>query len=281
MARDVDCAAVGPVVQAAKPVARGFACSGALAPDEIAATAADAERLGYSSLWMTVLRDVSRPVDMLAAALDSTATIEIGLGLVPLDAFDPAQLATQVAQVPRRVIVTLGVGLRRAGAADFWAAGAATFRRHAPGVRLGVGGYGPEVLRAGGAYADAALLNWTTPDRVRWAARQIGAGARAAGRPTVPSPIYVYVPTASGGDAATELDRARLAMASHDYHRKHQIALGPHPSLGLALPANAGRVAVPTYGRETVSVINPTGPSTRESRRALLQACAPLGTDRR
>ena len=58
-------AAAGPAVM------RGFACSGALAVAEIAATAREAEELGYSCVWITVIRDVTDPVQVLEAALEA------------------------------------------------------------------------------------------------------------------------------------------------------------------------------------------------------------------
>lgn len=255
---------------------RGFTCSGALALTEIAETAADAEALGYACIWITVLRGVTNPVDVLESALGATTGIEVGLGLVPLDAFPAAALAARLAGAPARAIIGLGVGQHHRGAAPFWLAGAAEFRRHAPGLRIAVGSYGPRVLRAAGACADSALLNWMTPERVNWAARQLEIGAHAGGRPDSVRPIYVYVPTASGPGAKQQLDGAMRAMAAYEYHRRHQAALVAEATIGVTVdPSKASAPEVPDFGFDAIPVINPTGESTSAQRKALLYACGP------
>jgi alkanesulfonate monooxygenase SsuD/methylene tetrahydromethanopterin reductase-like flavin-dependent oxidoreductase (luciferase family) len=254
----------------------GFACSGALAASEIADTAAEAEALGYTSLWITVLRGITDPAAVLEAALGASRRLEVGLGLVPLDSFPGAELAEQLAGAPTRALISLGVGMRHIGAASFWHAQAADFRAGAPGVRIAVGSYGPLVLRAGGALADTVLLNWMTPERVRWALEQVDAGALAAGRERPPRPAYVYVPTAVGKDAPTQLAGALHAMARFDYHRRHQAALSPDAALGVAVDlATAEPPQRPSYGPDTVPVVNPTGETTRVQRDALMRALAP------
>ena len=255
---------------------RGFACSGTLAVSEIADTAAEAEALGYTSLWITVLRGITDPATVLEAALEASARLEVGLGLVPLDSFSGAELAEQLAGAPTRALVGLGVGMRHDGAASFWRAQAADFREGAPGVRIAVGSYGPLVLRAGGARADAVLLNWMTPERVRWALKQVDAGALAAGRERPPRPAYVYVPTAVGKDAPTQLADALHAMARFDYHRRHQATVSPDAALGVAVDlATAEPPQRPSYGPDTVPVVNATGETAREQRNVLLRAFAP------
>jgi alkanesulfonate monooxygenase SsuD/methylene tetrahydromethanopterin reductase-like flavin-dependent oxidoreductase (luciferase family) len=255
---------------------RGFACSGALSLEEIAETAADAEALGYACVWITVLRGVTNPVDVLESALRATAEIEIGLGLVPLDAFPAADLAGRLADAPARATIGLGVGQHHRGAAAFWLAGAAEFRTCAPGLRIAVGSYGPRVLQAAGACADSALLNWMTPERVDWAARQLDIGAHAGGRPDSVRPIYVYVPTASGPGAKQQLHGALRAMAAYEYHRRHQAALAPGSTVGVTVDTSkASAPKVPNFGLDAIPVINPTGESTSEQRKALLHICAP------
>jgi hypothetical protein len=259
---------------------RGFACSGALSLTEIAESAADAEALGYACVWITVLRGVTNPVDVLESALRATAGIEVGLGLVPLDAFPAATLAAQLARAPARVIIGLGVGQHLRGAAPFWLAGAAEFRAHAPGLRIAVGSYGPRVLRAAGACADSALLNWMTPERVNWAAHQLDIGAHASGRPDAVRPIYVYVPTAAGPAAKQQLDGAMRAMAAYEYHRRHQAAVAG-ATIGMTVDASGALAPdVPDFGFDAIPVINPTGESTSEQRKALLHACGPRATAR-
>jgi alkanesulfonate monooxygenase SsuD/methylene tetrahydromethanopterin reductase-like flavin-dependent oxidoreductase (luciferase family) len=254
----------------------GFACSGTLSIPEIAEMAAEAEDLGYTSVWITVLRDVTDPVAALHAALGATETIVVGLGLVPLDAFPAAHLAPALGGLAARAIVGLGVGLHHRGAASFWRAEAAELRSSAPDVRIAVGSYGTRVLREGGRAADAVLLNWMTPERVAWALRQVDDGARAAGRARPPRPAYVYVPTGVGPDARDHLRAALNGLAAHDYHRRHQARIGDTGPLGLTVSATtADPPEVPAFGGGTSSVVLPTGPITRAERRLLMRACRP------
>jgi Luciferase-like monooxygenase len=254
---------------------RGFACSGALQPREIVELALAAESRGYDSFWITVIRGVTDPVAVLRDALNATSQMDIGLGLIPLDAYAVEDIAPRLADVGARAIVGLGVGRRRAGAARFWREGATEVRRRAPGIRIAVGSYGRQVLYAGGGLADAALLNWMTPERVRWARRELARGARDVRRAAAPEPIYVYLPTTEGPGARSTIDGALKQLAGYDYHRRHQAVLGFNPDLGLALDAAApARVRTPDYGRGAQTVIHPLG-ADAESHAAILRRCAP------
>ncbi len=253
---------------------RGFACSGTLAAAEIAATAHEAEELGYRCVWITVIRDVTDPVQVLEAALEATTTLEVGLGLVPLDAFPAGQLAPRLAHVPGRALVGLGIGQHQHEAPAFWRDGAATFRRLAPDVRICVGSYGAKVLRAAGPWVDAALLNWMTRERVDWAQRQLNIEREA--RP--PCPLYVYVPAAIGAGGADRLREARVTMARYPYHGRHQASLGASAPEVLAVDRREASPTLPDFGTNAIPVVNPTGPSSHADRRDLLWCCRPSAT---
>jgi Luciferase-like monooxygenase len=262
-----------PVDQAERM--RGFACSGALQRREIVELASAAESRGYDSFWITVIRGVTDPVAVLRDALNATSQIDIGLGLIPLDAYAVEDVAPRMTDVAARAIVGLGVGRRCAGAARLWREAATEMRRRVPAIRIAVGSYGPQVLHAGGGLADAALLNWMTPGRVRWATRELARGARDVGRAAAPQPIYVYLPTAVGPEARSTIDGALKKLAGYDYHRRHQAVLGVNPDLGLALDAAApARVRTPDYGRGAQTVIHPLV-ADAESHTAILRRCAP------
>jgi alkanesulfonate monooxygenase SsuD/methylene tetrahydromethanopterin reductase-like flavin-dependent oxidoreductase (luciferase family) len=255
---------------------RGFACSGTLAAAEIAATAREAEELGYSCVWITVIRDVTDPAHVLDAALEATSTLEVGLGLVPLDAFPASKLAPRLAHLPGRAIVGLGVGQHQRDAPGFWRDGAATFRRLAPGVRICVGSYGAKVLRAAGPLVDAALLNWMTPERVDWAQRQLSTERGAL----PPCPLYVYLPAAIGAGGADNIGEARIAMAQYAYHRRHQASLGSDAPEVLTVKRPQSRPALPDFGANAIPVVNPTGPSSHADRRNLLWCSRPPSAHR-
>jgi alkanesulfonate monooxygenase SsuD/methylene tetrahydromethanopterin reductase-like flavin-dependent oxidoreductase (luciferase family) len=254
----------------------GFACSGSLSPTAIAEAAGTAERLGYANFWITVLRERTDPVAVLEAALSATTGIEIGLGLVPLDAFNPAAFAQRLHDLPPRTIIGLGVGRTRLGAPAVWRSGAEAVRREAPELRIAVGSYGRGVLRAAGAIADAVLLNWMTPSQAAWAGTQFDAGSRTAGRFVTDRPRFVYVPAAIGQGATDRLSEARQAMAHYDYFQRHQAALGDETPVGIAVdPAATGRVQLPDLGRGTRSIIHPIASMNEEQIAQLMHVFAP------
>jgi alkanesulfonate monooxygenase SsuD/methylene tetrahydromethanopterin reductase-like flavin-dependent oxidoreductase (luciferase family) len=259
---------------------RGFAVSGALGVDVIAEFARRAEVSGYSTFWVTVLAGRADPIDLLSAATDATSTIEIGLGLVPLSAYGGASVAARAAGrgLPlTRTVVALGVGDRRRGAARFWRREASEFRREAPRVRLAVGGYGAGVLRAGGTIADAVLLNWMTPERIRWALARVDEGAAAAGR-TPPRPAYVYVSAAVGPDAAPRIDRALARMAAYDYHRRHQQEMAAASTVGAPVLTSADvPAALRPYGPPAVPVVMPVAATNGPELDLVMDTFAPAG----
>lgn len=258
-------------------MSRGFAISGRTAPEQIPALAAAAEALGYGSFWITVLPGETDPVAVLAAALEATERVDVGLGLIPLDSFAPASTAAAIAALAGapRAVVALGVGSRHRGAARFWAEQAGLFRASARDLRIAVGGYGPLVLAAGGAVADAVLLNWMIPARVGWALACVDRGAEAARRPP-PRPAYVYVPVAVGGEARVEIATALRAMRAHAYHRRHQQEMGAGEEIGLAVekPGEDVEAFFDRY-REYAPVVNSVSAPDADRQRELMRALAP------
>jgi len=257
---------------------RGFACSGGCSLGEISRAAREAEDAGYSSLWVTVLAGTTDPAAVLGAALGETDKIDVGLGLVPLDAFPASSLAEQLGGLSSRVILGLGVGRQASHRVELLTEAVSELRAVTPGVRLAVGSYGPRILRAAGAEVDAILLNWMTRERLGWATGQVDAGARAVRRPS-PRPIYAYVPVAVGPDAAEELDRAFDGIVRHPSQRRHREALPSGSSIGLSIDLTNPEPPPPAevFDWPVVPIINPTGNSNDRERRALLQRFRPGG----
>jgi alkanesulfonate monooxygenase SsuD/methylene tetrahydromethanopterin reductase-like flavin-dependent oxidoreductase (luciferase family) len=256
-------------------ISRGFVASGALSIDEIAESAALSEELGYRCFWVTVLADKTDPSEVLAAALAATSDIEVGLGLLPLDAFPGAESGRQLATIADsgRVTVALGVGRHFSAAAMFWLAEATAFRAAAPNLRIAVGSYGPRVLRAAGTVADAVLLNWMTPERVEWAVAQVDSGAVDAGRP-VPRPVYVYLSAATGPGARPAIDASLESYRAYAYHRRHQAALGG-ATVGVVADSPADvEPALAPFG-DAVAVINPVGCTDWQGRERVLRLFQP------
>ena len=181
-----------------------------------------AERAGFESIWVTERYFHEETFSMLGYLAASTNTIRLGVGVVNPFTRHPALLAMAAATTDRisggRLILGLGrsdrpviegkmgvaydesraalgetVGaLRRllAGETETDRAGLLTMNN----VHLGVSpvqssvpiylaGIGPKALRLAGAVADGVLLNAYVPtEYVRFAVRQVRAGAADAGR---------------------------------------------------------------------------------------------------
>jgi hypothetical protein len=210
----------------------GVGFSGLTPPDDLGSLAALAEEAGYDSVWVSVLADRTDPVDLLRIVSEATTTVEVGLGLVPLEAFKPRPLADAARRTTdRRINIMIGAGGVRTGAAKAVAAAVEELRLRAPQAEVGPGGYGERVLGTARRGAGGILLNWSSPEHARQAASlAFGGGTDGPARPRV----HVYLPTAVGSDARQTLDRQLHAMAAHDYHREHQRAWG-RDRLGLAL----------------------------------------------
>jgi alkanesulfonate monooxygenase SsuD/methylene tetrahydromethanopterin reductase-like flavin-dependent oxidoreductase (luciferase family) len=253
---------------------RGFIASGALPLAELTELAAGAEQLGYAAFWTTVLAGHHDPAALIEAAAADTKSIPLGLGLVPLDAFPAAAVGRSLLAgpvPPERIVCALGVGLHRVGAAEFWRQGATAFRRTAPQIRLAVGSYGPRVLRAGGAVADAVLLNWMTPKRARWALERFAEGATGAGRDPSP-PLYVIV---NAGFEQAQLDSTLAEYAKAPYHRRHQEQVGDGEPLGIVVERPAGIGAQLDPWSWAMPLVNPIGAGSAAERRELQQLSAP------
>lgn len=122
----------------------GAPISGAWAtPENLVRVAAEAEELGYASLWTLqrllvstdqelppVYRSVLDPVTALAFAAARTSRIRLGIGVVNIPFVPPAYLAKQAATLDvlsgGRLDLGLGVGW---SPAEFVASGASTARR--------------------------------------------------------------------------------------------------------------------------------------------------------
>jgi hypothetical protein len=248
--------------QVMEPLAYGFGASATLRPEAIAELAATCEELGYDSFWLNVagaLQGARRPdsgvpdgppewqavgaqhpVDMLAAAIDATSTLTIGIGLAPIDVFPVAGLidAVRARTWPaNRGILGIAAGSTGAKCAVRMRAALRELRDARLPVRLGSGGRGPLVLRATGAAADDVCLAWLTPAGLVDALREIGAGAVSAGRRVPPVFPYVRVGLGDGGEDRVRQEMARYARLPH--HADNREALGKAELIGAAVETPA------------------------------------------
>jgi alkanesulfonate monooxygenase SsuD/methylene tetrahydromethanopterin reductase-like flavin-dependent oxidoreductase (luciferase family) len=192
-------------------------------------------RLGYDSAWT--------PSGPDEAAFDrclrwhAASGLPTGTSVVPASGQPPAFYAEHGARVWEGTghRFTLGVG---SGHMDDAAARMRDYlgelRALLPqGQPVGLAALGPLMLRVAGELADAALLNWCSPEWVAWSRARVERAAAAAGRP-VPE-VVEYIRTSVDPDAT--LARSTLGTAALQYalgpgaYRKHFERMGFGPEL--------------------------------------------------
>ena len=221
-----------------------------MAPERIIRTARRAEELGFGELWFSEDCFFAGAFAGIAAALDATNELPVGLGVASAVTRHPALLAMECATLSRlhpgrfRPGVGLGVpfwlqqmglmpasplravrecvdSLRRLFAGEELSAdGLFTFERvaltHLPGEELPVylGMVGPKGLELSGRIADGSVLSVLAGvDYVRWARERIAAGADSAGRASAPHRVATYVLFSVDADGTAARAAVREATA--------------------------------------------------------------------
>ncbi|MBI2983197.1 MAG: hypothetical protein HYY42_03295 [Chloroflexi bacterium] len=172
----------------------GFGIAAALGPGVAGDVAGEVERLGYETMWTTD-GTAGTGLPLLAAAQRSSHAMLLGIGVIPCDLRGAREIA--------ETITNLGIDTSRA----IVGIGSGRAEHPVEAVRAAV-----TDLRAR-EIADVVLLNWMTPQRIRWARERIAEGARRGGRKGGPV-IASYVRVAIGADASD-----RLAAEADRYAR--------------------------------------------------------------
>jgi alkanesulfonate monooxygenase SsuD/methylene tetrahydromethanopterin reductase-like flavin-dependent oxidoreductase (luciferase family) len=218
------------------PAPRGLGIKAGLDPGLARDLAARCEHLGYHSLWSNDEPAASglKTVAHLAAA---APRIELGVGVLPLDRYQPARIAAEIERLgidPEKLWIGIGSGqlhpqldlLRRA---------IADLRESVPAeTRIVVAAMRPRLCRLGGALADGVLLNWMLFDHVAEARRWVQEGADEARRA---APILAsYVRVAVGPGSLQRLrDEERHYRNIDERHRRHFEAMDvPLGGVGVA-----------------------------------------------
>jgi len=216
---------------------RGFALHAGVTPEVIRAAAREAEAAGFTSFWV----NYPHPGDglhSLALAVPETRRIALGVGVVPLSAREPDEIAAGVrANALPLERLRLGVGSPNPGALARVRAGIAALRVRLS-THLCVAALGPQMCHLAGEVADSVLLNWLTPEHARVSAEWVRAGARAAGRPA--PRLFAYVRVAVGAAGVSRLDREGRVYAAIPAYAAHFTRMGLSPvATAVAAPAAA------------------------------------------
>ena len=194
------------------------------------------ERLGYHSLWSND-EPAAAGLETLAHLAAAAPRIELGVGVLPLDRYQPAQIAAEIDRLeidPARLWIGIGSGRLRPQI-DPLRRAVSELRETLPhGTRIVVAAMRPRLCRLGGAEADGVLLNWMLPDQLADARRWVRQGADEARRapPVVASYVRVAVDSSSLQRLRDEEHRYRNI---DERHRRHFAALDvPLGSVGVA-----------------------------------------------
>jgi alkanesulfonate monooxygenase SsuD/methylene tetrahydromethanopterin reductase-like flavin-dependent oxidoreductase (luciferase family) len=241
--------------------------------------AAGCEQLGYHSLWSND-EPAAGGLDMLAQFAAATATIQLGVGVLPLHRYQPAQIAAQVQRLrldPARLWLGIGSGalprqidaLRRA---------VADLRTLLPeAARITVAAMRPRLCHLSGAIADAVLLNWMLPDLAARARGWVREGAAQGGR-TAPV-VASYVRVAVGRGARQRLrDEESVYRTINQGHRRHFAAMDvPLGTVGIAASQRSHLLwaLAPYQAALDLPIVRVLAPSDSASLTAVAEAAAP------
>ncbi|MDO8506645.1 MAG: LLM class flavin-dependent oxidoreductase [Candidatus Limnocylindria bacterium] len=135
-----------------------------------------ASELRFDSIWTNAGVDYD-PIG-LCVAWNQRTGLPTGVSVVPITRNPPAVLAlaarTAVELSGGRFMLGIGSGSVTdrpiAAVREYIAA----VRKGAPDVPLCVGALGPQMLRLASRQAEAAALNWCTPEQILWSREQVG-----------------------------------------------------------------------------------------------------------
>jgi alkanesulfonate monooxygenase SsuD/methylene tetrahydromethanopterin reductase-like flavin-dependent oxidoreductase (luciferase family) len=198
--------------------------------------AAQCEQLGYQSLWSND-EPAAPGLDTVAQFAAATENVELGVGVLPLHRYRPAEIAGEVERLgidPARLWLGIGSGAL-SPQIDALQRAVAELRRLLPETtRVIVAAMRPRLCRLGGAIADGVLLNWMLPGQAAKARQWVREAAAEHGQrvPVVAS----YVRVAVGPGASTRLsEEERFYRTLNEGHRKHFAAIDvPVGSVGVA-----------------------------------------------
>ncbi|MGH3112323.1 MAG: LLM class flavin-dependent oxidoreductase, partial [Gaiellaceae bacterium] len=184
---------------------RGLGITAGLDPGLARDLAVRCEHLGYHSLWSN--DEPSSPgLQTLARFAASAPRLELGVGVLPLDRYEPARIAAEIDRLgldPARLWIGIGSGQLRAPI-DIARRAVAELRELLPEqTRIVVAAMRPRLCRLGGAVADGVLLNWMLPGQAVQARRWVHEGADEVGRAA--PVVAAYVRVAVGRGAAHRL----------------------------------------------------------------------------
>jgi alkanesulfonate monooxygenase SsuD/methylene tetrahydromethanopterin reductase-like flavin-dependent oxidoreductase (luciferase family) len=257
---------------------RGFGVAAGLDPEVAQPLAARCAELGYDSVWSND-HPGAKGLETLAEFAAAAPGIDLGVAVIALDRQPPEQIAADIERLGlnrERLWLGVGAGFSKKPLTAMREA-LPTLREALPGVRLVLAAMGPKMCGLGGAEFDGVFFNWMTPRFAAGAREHVEAGAREAGRE--PPPIFGYVRTAVGPDAAERLAKEESFYRDlHKGYRDHFDRLGePEGTVGVAAgDREQAQAALDSYeGPLDTVVVRGLASAKVETMTAVAEAAAP------
>lgn len=256
---------------------RGFGVAAGLDPDVASGLAARCTELDYASMWSND-HPGAKGLETLAAFAEGSDAIELGVAVIALDRQSPTEIAADIERLeldPGRLWIGVGAGFSSKPLTTMREA-LGELHEELPDIRLVLAAMGPKMCAFGGATFDGVFFNWMTPDFITDARAQVEFGAKEADRE--PPPVFGYVRTAVGEDAAERLaTEESFYREMHDGYRNHFARLGaPEGSVGIAASdAEEAQSALAEYESLDTIVVRALAGGRLDAMSALAEAAAP------
>lgn len=256
---------------------RAFGVAAGLDPAVARPLAERCAELGYASLWSND-HPGAKGLETLAEFAAATPDADLGVAVIALDRTPPEEIAADLERLGldrSRLWLGIGAGFGEKPLTRMRAA-LPRLRELLPGVRLVLAAMGPKMCALAGAEFDGAFFNWMTPEFAAGARERVEAGARDAGRE--PPPVFGYVRTAVGADAAGRLAKEESFYRDlHAGYRNHFDRLGePEGTVGVAAPdSGQARRELAAYTALDTVVVRGLASAKVEAMTALAEAAAP------
>ncbi len=256
---------------------RGFGVAAGLDPEVARPLAARCAELGYDSIWSND-HPGAKGLETLAEFAAAAPSVDLGVAVIALDRTPPEVIAADIERLgldPARLWLGVGAGFGEKPLTRM-SESLPELRERLPGVRLVLAAMGPKMCALAGGEFDGAFFNWMTPAFAAGARAKVEVGARESGRE--PPPVFGYVRTAVGPDAAERLAKEESFYRDlHDGYRNHFARLGePEGTVGVAAADSAeARTALAAYTALDTIVVRGLASAKVEAMTAVAEAAAP------
>ena len=256
---------------------RGFGVAGALPLGIVRELAPAAEAAGYHTFWVNDT-PAGDGLASLKVAAEATSTIQLGVGVIPLDRQPASTIAQRVLELelPQdRLLLGIGSGSQKGGLQRVWD-GAQELEQSLQALVI-VGALGPKMCALAGGGSDGVLLNWLTPGYVAPSAALVMEAAVEAGRPR---PLILgYVRTALGESARNVFLEEAARYGSYPAYAANFTRMGT-PAEGTAVTGDTAaeiQAGLNQYRSELDETVVRaiTGEETAAAYLELLEAAAP------